>query len=102
MGGLLTIDANSPNKEQYDPQQYRLRLFPVILALAVFYIFAILLNANGIQRDIELMKYGKLRDVYLSVFNPVAGFSNRLGLTRFRTIIERTIGDRMHNEKIKI
>jgi hypothetical protein len=96
----MTTNAVNPNQEQYDPQKYRLKLFPVILAVAVFYIFAVLLNANGIKRDIELMKYGKLRDVYLSVFSPVAGLSNRLGLTKFRTIIEKSIGDRMRNEKI--
>lgn len=96
----MTIDADSPNQSSYDPQKYRLKLFPVILAVTVFYISAILLNANGIKRDIELMKYGRFRDVALSVFSPIAGFSNRLGLTRFRTIIEKSIGDWMHNEKI--
>ena len=95
------MPTNADSPEQYDPQKYRLKLFPVILAVAVFYIFAMLLNDNVIKRDIELMKYGKLRDVYLSVFSPVAGLSNRLGLTRFRTIIEKSIGDRMNNEKIK-
>ncbi|MBU0716451.1 MAG: hypothetical protein KJ964_13935 [Verrucomicrobia bacterium] len=97
----MTTNAAGPHQEQYDPQKYRLKLFPVILAVAIFYISAILLNANGIMRDIELMQYGKFRDVYLSAFSPIAGFSNRLGLTKFRTIIEKSIGDRMHNEKIK-
>lgn len=96
----MKTDAANPNEAQYDPQKYRLKLFPVIMAVAVFYIFAILFNANGIKRDIELMKYGKFRDVYLSLFSPVAGFSNRLGLTKFRTIIEKSIGVRMHNAKI--
>jgi len=70
------------------------------MAVAVFYVFAILLNANGIKRNIELMKYGKLRDVTLSFFSPVADFSNRLGLTKFRTIIEKSIGTRISNAKI--
>ena len=93
-------NAVNPNAEQYDPKKYRLKLFPVIMAVAVFYIAAILLNANGIKRDIELMQYGKFRNVYLAVISPVAGFSNRLGLTRFRTIIEKSIGDWLRNEKI--
>ena len=96
----MTTNAAGPHQEQYDPQKYRLKLFPVILAVAIFYIAAILLNANGIKHDMELMKYGKSRDIVLSIFNPVAGFSNRLGLTKFRTIIEKSIGDRLHNEKI--
>lgn len=96
------MPANSviPGKEPYEPRKYRFKLFPVILACAVFYVSAILLNANGIQRNIELMQYGKLRDFYLSVFSPVAGLSNRLGLTRLRTMIEKSFGDRMRNEKI--
>lgn len=97
----MKTNAGGPHQEQYDPQKYRLKLFPVSMAVAVFYICAMLLNANGIQRDIELMQYGKFRDVALSVFSPVAGLSNRLGLTRFRSLIEKTIGGRMHNEKIK-
>ena len=96
----MTTKATDPHQEQYDPRKYRLKLFPVIMTVAVFYIAAILLNANGIKRDIELMPYGKFRNVYLSVFSPVAGFSNRLGLTKFRTIIEKTIGARIRNAKI--
>ena len=96
----MNINAASPPQEQYDPRKYPLKLFPVILAVAVFYIASILLNANGIKRDIELMEYGKFRDVALAVFSPVAGFSNRLGLTKFRTVLEKSIGDWMHNEKI--
>jgi len=96
----MPTNAVNPNQEQYDPRNYRLKLFPVIMAVAVFYLSAMLLNADGIKRNIELMQYGKARDVALSVFSPIAGFSNRLGLTRFRTIIEKSIGDRMRNEKI--
>lgn len=96
----MKTDAVNPNTEQYDPQKYRLKLFSVVTTVAVFYIFSILLNANGIKRDIELMKYGKLRNVTLSFFSPIAGFSNRLGLTKLRTVIEKTIGERVRNEKI--
>ena len=92
--------ATNQHQEQYDPRKYGLQLFPVIMTVAVFYIAAILLNANGIKRNIEMMKYGKFRDVTLSVFSPVAGFSNRLGLTKFGTIIEKTIGARIRNAKI--
>ena len=96
----MTTNAANPHQEQYDPRKYRQQLFPVITAVMVFYIASILLNANGIQRNIELMKYGKFRDITLSLFSPIAGFSNRLGLTKFRAIIEKSIGDWMHNEKI--
>ena len=70
------------------------------IAVAFFYIFAILLNANGIQRDIELMPYGKFRDVSLFFFSPVARFSNRLGLTKFRTLMETSIGAQLRHAKI--
>jgi len=96
----MTTDAANPDASPYDPRQYRSKLFPVVLAVAFFYFAAILLNANGIKRDIELMQYGKLRDAALAVFSPVAGFSNRLGLTRFRTIIENSIGKRLCHETI--
>ncbi len=96
----MKTDAVNPSAEQYDPQKYRLKLRPVIVALVVFYICAILLNANGIKRDIELMKYGRLRNISLSIFNPIADFSNLVGLTKFRTIIEESIGAQIRNAKI--
>lgn len=96
----MTASPLNQRHEQYDPQKYRLRLLPVLMAVAAFYAFAVLLNANGIQRNIELMQYGKLRDFYLSAFSPVSGLSNRLGLTSLRTMIEKSIGNPMHNEKI--
>lgn len=96
----MATQTDNRNQAEYDPRNYRLKLFPVIMAIAVFCVSAVLFNANGIKRDIELMKYGRVRDVALSVFNPIAGFSNRLGLTSFRTMIENKIGYRLHNEKI--
>jgi hypothetical protein len=97
----MTTNAAGLHQAQYDPRKYRLRLLPAILAVAVFYLCALLLNADGIKRDIELLNYGPFRDVALSVFNPVAGFSHRLGLTKFRTLIEQSAGNRLHNAKIK-
>jgi len=96
------MSTNTVNRhpKQYDPLQYRLKLFPVVLAVVSFYIFAALFNANGIKRNIELMKYGRARDICLSLFSPVASFSNRLGLTKFRAMIETSAGDRIRNEKI--
>jgi hypothetical protein len=97
----MTTNAAGPHQAPDDPRQYRLKLFPVCLAIVVFYFFAVLLNANGIKRNIELMQYGRARDVCLSLFSPVAGFSNRLGLTKFRAMLETSIGDRIRNAKIK-
>lgn len=96
------MKTNAPNtcREQCASRQYRANLRLTTAAAAVFSVCAILLNASGIERSIELMKYGNFRDRALIVFRPVAGFSNRLGLTRFRTMIEQRIGRRMHNERV--
>ena len=88
------------DRRQYDPREYRLRLSMTILAVAVFYAFAVLWNAAGIKHNIELMRYGKLRDSYLSVFSPVAEASERLGMTKPRKIIEESIGRQLRDAKI--
>jgi hypothetical protein len=98
----MTTDTVNPGQDQYDPQKYRVNLRLVLASVAVFYLAAILLNANGIMRDLELLRYGKVRDAGIAIFHPIADFSNKLGLTKFRTIIEKSIGNRMRNEKIKM
>lgn len=96
----MTINGVKQNAGQPDPQKHRLHLFPVILAVAVFYTAAMFLNAGGIQRNIELQRYGEFRDFSLALFRPVAEAAGRLGLTKFRTAIEK-IGEGLGNATIK-
>lgn len=41
-------------------------------AVAVFYVVALLLNAQGLQQNAELMRYGKLRELCLRMIEPIA------------------------------
>jgi len=63
-------------REQIDyDESIRLRGTPLKKAhwaVAVFFAVALLLNAGGLQRNAELMRYGKLRDFCLSIIKPIA------------------------------
>ena len=64
-------------------------------ALFSFYIFAGLLNGVALQRDIELMPYGKKRDICVILIKPVAWLSQQTHLGDARTWLEQ----RLHKEK---
>lgn len=86
---------------EYSPLDYKSRRGPVVLALMVFYLAALLLNAEGIWKDIDLMTYGSKRSFCIKVFNPVLVFSRVLHLTKPKAWIEQTAGAWINNEKIK-
>ena len=69
-----------------------------MLALMVFYLAALFLNAQGIQKDIDLMAYGSTRTVCLKIFKPVLAFSCALRLTKPKAWIEQTAGAWIKNE----
>lgn len=67
----------------------------VIKAMAVFYLFALLMNADALYRNAERMPYGNAHNVAVSMTRPVANFAGSVGLTWLRTQIEILV----HNEK---
>ena len=71
-----------------------------MLALIVFYLAALLLNAEGIQKDIELMAYGPARNFCIKIFEPTLRFSRALHLTQPKAWIEQSAGKWIKNEKI--
>ena len=58
-------------------------------AVAVFYVAALLLNAEGLLRNAERMTYGRQREVCVAITRPVATLAGGLGVTRLRSGIER-------------
>jgi hypothetical protein len=60
-------------------------------AVAVFYVVALLLNAEGLLRNAEGMAYGTQRQVCVAVAKPVAALANRIGMTTLRALIERAM-----------
>lgn len=60
----------------------------VAAALFVFYLVALLLNAEGLLRNARRMPYGRLHDVGVALAEPVAALSRSLGLTALRTYVE--------------
>lgn len=59
------------------------------VALFSFYVFAGLLNGTALQRDIELMPYGKKRDICVALIKPVAWLSRQTHLGDARTWLEQ-------------
>jgi hypothetical protein len=60
-------------------------------AVAVFYVAALLLNAEGLLRNAERLAYGPLRQHCIALSAPVAGLARRLGVTKLRSGIERVM-----------
>jgi hypothetical protein len=59
-------------------------------AVAVFYVAALLLNAEGLLRNAERLAHGRpLRQHCIALSAPVAGLARRLGVTKLRSGIER-------------
>ena len=91
---------SNPKLPEYSPYDHKCRKGPVILALMVFYLAALLLNAEGIRKDIELMDYGPTRSFCLKVFEPALVFSRALQLTKPKAWIEQTAGAWIKNKGI--
>jgi predicted benzoate:H+ symporter BenE len=61
--------------------------------VAVFYVAALLLNAEGLHRNAQRMAYGRPRQVALALSAPVAAFARRMGVTKLRSGIERLMNE---------
>jgi len=71
----------------------------VIIAVAVFYILATLLNAETLLKNARLKEYGRSRDVCIAVIEPVARFSRLIHFNAPRQWIERAFkGESTPNE----
>lgn len=64
-------------------------------AVAVFYVAALLLNAEGLRRNAQRMPYGRQRAFCVAITTPVAALSRRLGMTKLRSGIERMMAKTM-------
>jgi len=62
----------------------------VIIAFVAFYLIAALLNADGILKNSELMKYGRKRDFCLALAQPLANISHKLRFNQPRKWIKAT------------
>ncbi len=62
-------------------------------ALAVFYVAALLLNAEGLLRNAQRMAYGAPREYAIALSAPVAAFAGRMGVTKLRSGIERLMNE---------
>ena len=75
-----------------DERQMNPELSPtrkVVGAVAVFYVAALLLNAEGLLRNAQRLPYGPFRQQCLKLIEPVAGVAKAVGATQLRTGIER-------------
>jgi len=57
-------------------------------ALLTFYILAAVLNGGALQREAELLPYGRGRDLAIRLARPFAWSARVTGLDRLRTVAE--------------
>jgi len=61
----------------------------VVGGVLVFSLAALLLNAEALRRDAELMEYGLLRNLCLDLITPVYVLSDSLGVDTLRGLVEK-------------
>lgn len=66
------------------------QVWRAMMALAVFYVVALLMNGEALLRNAKLMPYGRYRDTMVVLVQPFAWLSqNGLGWVRERVAEER-------------
>jgi hypothetical protein len=82
-----------------DPPPQPMRLRRAAAGFMAFYLAALLLNAEALEHDLDLIKYGWRRNVSVAMIRPVAAVSRGLGLGKPRQWLEQTIGAWIQHEQ---
>ena len=77
-----------------------LRRHTALAGMGLFYLAAMLLNASSLQRELDLIKYGRQHDVSVALIKPVAELSHMLSLDKPRQWLEQSIGAWLQNAKM--